>query len=192
MAAWGPLGVFMLALLDSAGIPLVGGVDAMLVLLAASTPARAYLSALAALVGSALGCLFLFYLARKGGDIFLARHTSRNNMQKFILWFRSYGLTAVFVPALLPFPPLPTKPFVLCAGALGVGTGPFLLIVVLARAIRYLGLAYLGAQLGTGAMAWLRAHGWHLALIALAMCVLALLVHRAGSRVLQKAKDASS
>ena len=74
LALWGPWGILLLAILDSAGIPLVGGVDALLVLMGAKNPRMAYLAAALAVAGSLAGNLFLFYLARKGGEAYLDRN----------------------------------------------------------------------------------------------------------------------
>jgi uncharacterized membrane protein YgdD (TMEM256/DUF423 family) len=42
-------------------------------------------------------------------------------------------------------------------------------VIVLGRAIRYFGEAYLGVQLGEGSAQFLRAHTWHLVLGAVAL-----------------------
>jgi membrane protein DedA with SNARE-associated domain len=51
---------------------------------------------------------------------------------------------------------LPLKVFAISAGALRTRFGRFLTVVLEARAIRYLGLAWLGIQLGNDAPAFLR------------------------------------
>ena len=181
LISWGPLGLLLLAVLDSAGIPVVGGVDLLLLGVAAVRPALAYWSAALATAGSVAGCMVLYYAARKGGVRYLDKHTQTGKGLKFRLWFLRYGLVTVFVPALLPFPPLPTKVFVICAGALGVRAVPFLLVVLAARIPRYAGLAYLGSQLGEHSKAWLGAHAWQLTAAALVLLVgLFLLIKLAG------------
>ena len=52
-------GLFLIALLDSAGVPLPGGVDIILLLLAWQQPSLFLVIALTAAVGSTLGCLVL-------------------------------------------------------------------------------------------------------------------------------------
>lgn len=182
LVSWGPLGLLLLAVLDSAGIPLPAAVDALLLLVAAAEPGLAYWSAALATAGSVAGCMGLYYAARKGGERYLDKHTRTGKGLKFRLWFLRYGLVTVFVPALLPIPPLPTKVFVICAGALGVRALPFLLVVLAARIPRYAGLAYLGSQLGENAgAAWLRAHAWQLTAASLVLLAgLFLLVKLAG------------
>ena len=52
---------------------------------------------------------------------------------------------------MFPIIPLPLKVFVISAGALHTRFGPFIAVMLLARAIRYFGEAYIGVQLGENA-----------------------------------------
>lgn len=171
----------MLAIIDSAGIPLPAGVDALVVLLAVANPATAYVGALMAVAGSLIGNYILYAIARKGGRAYLDARTQSGRAARFRAWFQHYGLLTVFIPALLPIP-LPMKIFVLSAGALGVRPATFAAVVTVARLLRYVGLAYLGAQLGEHSMAYLKAHVWHLLVIAAAMFVALYLLIRAVER----------
>lgn len=161
IVAWGPPGLFVLATLDSAGIPLPGGVDALLILLSAASPAQAALCAGLAIVGSLIGCMVLYGLAKRGGDAYLARHTESERGKKVRAWFQHYGLLTVFISALSPVF-MPTKLFVICAGALGVRPLPFFLTVLAARVPRYIALAYLGSQMGDHAGEYIKSHAWHI------------------------------
>jgi membrane protein DedA with SNARE-associated domain len=168
LQSWGPLGAMLLAVLDSAGIPLPAGVDALVILVAIAQPDRALVTAALAVLGSAIGCMVLYGIARKGGSGYLEKHACSPRAMRFRHWFRQYGLLTVFIPALVPIP-LPVKVFVLSAGCLGTRASTFLLVVLAARIPRYFGLAWLGAQLGEESTPWLKAHAWHLAAIALAL-----------------------
>ncbi len=185
VAAWGLPGLFLIALLDSAGVPLPTGVDALLITLTAVEPALAPAAGALATAGSLIGCLFLFYLARKGGQRYLDRRTETGKARRLREWFQQYGLITVFVSVLSPIP-LPTKVFVLSAGALGVSPVSFALVVLAARIPRYIGLAWLGAQLGQQSKAWLGQHVWHFAGVALVLAAALFLLARYASR--QKAK----
>jgi membrane protein DedA with SNARE-associated domain len=163
LEAWGLPAVLLIAALDSAGVPLPGSVDALLVALAAVSPHQAWAAAVLATAGSLAGNFVLFQAARKGGEAWLERKTASGRARRFRDWFRRYGLITVFVPALVPVVPLPMKVFVISAGALGVPTRAFLLVVLAARIPRYAAMTWLGAQLGRNSTAWLEAHLPHLA-----------------------------
>jgi len=172
IVAWGPGGLVLIAALDSAGIPIPAAVDALLMLLSARTPEQAILCTALALLGSLAGSMFLFWLARRGGEAYLARHTVTARGMKMRTWFQNYGLLTVFMSAISPVP-MPMKLFVISAGALGVRTLPFFLTILCARIPRYAALAYLGAHLGhDGAAFYVKAHAWHIGGILVAMFAL--------------------
>jgi membrane protein DedA with SNARE-associated domain len=181
LTSWGPFGLFFLAILDSAGVPLPAAVDLLIVATAAVDPASAYIGALAAVVGSAIGCTFLYYLGRRGGKAYLDRVTANGRPARFRAWFQTYGLITVFISALVPIP-LPTKVFVLSAGALGVKPLTFLAVVLSARIPRYFGLAWLGSQLGSETMPWLKAHALSISLFALGLAIVLFLAVKWNAR----------
>jgi len=147
-------------------------VDALLMLLSAKTPEQAILCTGLALIGSLAGSMFLFWLARRGGEAYLARHTVTARGMKMRTWFQNYGLLTVFMSAISPVP-MPMKLFVISAGALGVRPLPFFLTILCARIPRYAALAYLGAHLGhDGAAFYVKAHAWHIGGILVAMFAL--------------------
>jgi membrane protein DedA with SNARE-associated domain len=170
--AWGPGGLFLIAALDSAGIPIVGGVDLLLVNVAATRPRVAIWAALCAVAGSLLGCGILFAIARKGGELMLEKHIATGRGARLHAWFERYGLITVFLPALSPLP-LPMKIPVFCAGALEVRTSNFLLVVFAARALRYFALAYFAVQYGAQTLIYLKAHWAGVSLIAAAIAAAA-------------------
>src|ERR1044071_918480 len=94
LVSYGPFGVLLLAFLDSAGIPVSAGMDALIILVAVQTPERAWLVALLATLGSVGGNIVLFSAARKG------RKWARKEEEvagggepgRFERWFREYGL----------------------------------------------------------------------------------------------------
>lgn len=130
-----------------------------------------------AIVGSLLGSSFLFFLARKGGDVFLHKHIASGPGKRLHGWFQQYGLITVFIPALSPIP-LPLKVPVFCAGALQVRIEYFVLVLLLARSIRYFGLAYLAIHFGSSTFAYVKNHGWQLGGIALLVSLLSMLILR--------------
>lgn len=172
VASWGPLGVFATALIESLGIPNPGGTDVLLLAVTIVRPASAVWCALLAVAGSLIGTAVFFEVMRRGGERFLAQRTSSGRGARFRQWFLRYGLVTVFIPALLPIPFLPFKFFAACAGAMGVSRTRFLLVLFAARLPRYIGLAYLGAQLGENSFTWAKSHLWQLVAFAVILFIL--------------------
>jgi membrane protein YqaA with SNARE-associated domain len=175
LIALGPLGLFLLAFLDGVGVPLPGGVDSLLVILCATDPSRAYLYALVTVVASIAGGVLLFVLARKGGEKILEKHTARGRGARFKIWFLSYGLITIFIPAIFIIP-MPLKVFVVCAGAMGIPLRSYVITILLARIPRYFALAWLGANYGRDAWPWIKSHGWHMTGFAVALFAVIYLV----------------
>jgi membrane protein YqaA with SNARE-associated domain len=172
LISWGPWGLLLLAALDSIGVPIIGGVDALLIAVSTVEPNRAYLAATCAIAGSLAGSYFLFLIAQKGGHVLLAKHTSHGTGLRLRNWFERYGLLTVFIPALSPVP-MPMKIPVFCAGALEVHPRSFLTVVAFARIIRYFTLAYLGQRYGRYTLPFLKAHWVTVLLSVLALCAVA-------------------
>jgi len=173
LISWGPQGLLLLAALDSAGLPVVGGVDALLIAIATNNPGQAYLAAALAVVGSLAGSLVLFAVARKGGEVLLMKHVSGRRGARLHIWFQRYGLITVFIPAISPLP-LPMKIPIFCAGALQVRIAYFISVVAAARAIRYFALAYLAQTYGHETFRFLLSHGSLVAVTAIGLAVVIL------------------
>ena len=181
LLAWGPQGLLLLAVLDSAGVPVIGGVDALLIAIAISKPSQAYLAAVCAIAGSLAGSLILFSIARKGGEVLLQRQLESRLGKRLHSWFERYGLVTVFVPALSPLP-MPMKIPVFCAGALEVRWAYFIAVVVGARTIRYIGLAYLGLHYGQRTFRFLETHAVEIGGGAVALAILVIVVLQIAQR----------
>lgn len=173
LAAYGPWGILVLAAIDSLGVPIPAAVDLLVVGFAASGAhgaARAYGGAALAIAGSLGGNIALFLAARQGRRLFgKPAAATEANKTSFEAWFHRYGLLTVFVPAVTPAPPLPLKVFVISAGALRSRLRRFVAAILTARTIRYLGLAWLGIQLGGDAPAFLRHNAWIVGAVAAAL-----------------------
>jgi membrane protein DedA with SNARE-associated domain len=167
LIAWGPAGLFVAALLDGAGVPVPGGVDVLIVFLATYLPDQVLWLTAVAVIGSVAGNLFLFLLARRGGQMFLDRRSQGKGARRFRSWFDHYGLLTVFVSALVPLPVMPMKIFVISAGALGARLTHFAGALGLARVARYGALAYLGSAMGDNSIQYLRDHAIHLTAFAI-------------------------
>jgi membrane protein YqaA with SNARE-associated domain len=158
LVAWGPLGILLLAILDSSGVPVAGVFDALLILIAVKRPDVAWLCAGLAVLGSTVGNTVLYWMAQKGGRRFMEKAAPEGRAAKFQTWFRRYGMVTVFVPALVPIP-MPLKLFVISAGVLGTSRSEFIGVVLLARFLRYFGEAWLGIRLGQDSSKFITSHG---------------------------------
>lgn len=126
-------------------------------------------------LGSVLGCLLLYRIAR-GGEELLARRFQLKHLERVKELYRRWGMMALVIPALLP-PPMPFKIFVATAGALGYPMGRFALVILVARAIRYYFwgvLAYLMRDQVRQIFAWLEEHFLAVFGVALAVAGLAI------------------
>jgi membrane protein DedA with SNARE-associated domain len=167
LVAFGPFGILVLALVDSA-VPVAGVFDVLIAVLAAQRPSIGWWCAICATVGSTAGNYVLFQTARRGGRRYLNQSSTSPRSRRFRTWFERYGLITVFIPALLPIP-MPLKLFVISAGALGTATRSFLIVMLVARTVRYFGDAWLGINLGQNSAAFLKAHAWHFLIAAAAL-----------------------
>ena len=164
LIAWGPLGILLLSILDSGGVPVAGAFDALLIIIAVERPAAAWVCAAIAVVGSSIGNIILFSLSKRGGQKFDGRAV------RFRAWFLRYGLLTVFIPALIPIP-LPMKVFVVTAGVFGTPMIQFLAVVISARTLRYFGEVWLGVTLGHNSTSFLKSHAWQFVLYAVVLFV---------------------
>jgi undecaprenyl-diphosphatase len=171
LIAWGPLGVFAAALIESAGVPSPSGTDALILLVTIANPSSALLCAVLAVLGSLIGSAIFHQIVSKGGEKLLAKQTASPRKAKFRAWFHRYGLASVFVCALVPIPVMPLKVMALSACALGVSRERYLGVMLAARIPRYGAMAYLGAKLGENSTVWLKSHLWHMGVGAVILFV---------------------
>jgi membrane protein YqaA with SNARE-associated domain len=166
LLAFGIPGLFVVSLLDSAAVPLVGGPDGLVILLAWQKPAYFPWIVLAASLGSAIGCLVLYRIGRAGGDLALSRLASRKQV-----WVRKQveenAFLAVFLSVILP-PPFPTKPVILAAGLFRTPLPVFAAAVLVGRFLRYGAMAYLGYRFGEQAAQIIRSQ--YLTILAVLAC----------------------
>jgi membrane protein YqaA with SNARE-associated domain len=146
LVAYGPFGLFAIALLDSAMIPLPGGPDAVMILLTTNYPSRMLLNTAVATLGSTAGCVILYYLSQRAGRRALARFSPAKQARVKDLIDR-YDVLSVLVASVLP-PPFPFKLFVVTAGVFRLSVLRFTIAIAIGRAFRYLLEGYLAARYG--------------------------------------------
>jgi len=161
-AIGGP-GLFAIAYLDSSFASLPQLNDILVVLMVTQNKAWMLYYAAMATLGSVAGCSTIYYLARKGGDVFLQKRLRSGHADRALAAYRRHGLLALIVPALLP-PPAPFKLFVLMAGVAQVPPGRFVAAVAAARGARYTGLGLLAVWYGDVALELMRTRGRDVAL----------------------------
>jgi membrane protein DedA with SNARE-associated domain len=150
---FGAFGLFAIALLDSALIPLPGGPDAVMLLLSAKSPAQMPLYALGATAGSVVGCVILYFVSRRAGRNALDKFPEKKRARVKELVDR-YDVLSVLVASVLP-PPFPFKLFVITAGVFRLSLARFVVAVAAGRAFRFLLEGFLAVYLGDRAGKWL-------------------------------------
>jgi membrane protein YqaA with SNARE-associated domain len=156
IAVMGGGGLFVATFLDSSVITLPLITDALVIDMSAQRPARMpYYCAMAAL-GSLAGCIWIYLLAKKGGEAYFHRHGGRGS-HKVRGWVQSHAFLSVFIPGILP-PPVPFKVFVLAEGVFQVPLKIFVLALLLGRTLRYFIEGLLAVRYGDAVLLFLTAH----------------------------------
>jgi membrane protein YqaA with SNARE-associated domain len=156
VASAGGLGLFLIAFLDSSVLTFPVINDLLLIELSVRNPARMPYYAAMTTLGSVAGCLFLYYLARKGGEAMFHKHAGPR-ARHIHAWINRNGFLSILVTALLP-PPTPFKVFVIAAGALEMPVRTFVLGLLAARAIRFFGEGFLAIRYGDQAGQFILTH----------------------------------
>ena len=180
LLAFGIPGLVVISFLDSAGIPLPGGVDLVLMLLSWRHPEYFALVALAAAFGSAAGCFVLYRIARAGGDAMMSRFSREK--QEWVKGVVQRNEVLSVMVAMLGPPPFPTKLFILVAGMVQMNWRRFLAAVFVGRLVRFLGEAYLAVKLGDRAAETLKEHYPTIAVALVFGVVVVLLLRRVARR----------
>jgi membrane protein YqaA with SNARE-associated domain len=88
-----------------------------------------------ATLGSLAGCVWLYLLAKKGGEAYYRRR-EHSSPGKIRVWVSKHSFLSVFVPALFP-PPMPFKAFVLAEGMFQVPLRTFVFGILCGRGLRF-------------------------------------------------------
>lgn len=156
MGIGGP-GLFVIAFLDSSFLSLPQINDLLVIWMVVQHPGRMAYYATMATLGSVAGCLVMYGLARKGGEVFLRRRFKGKTLDRARGLFARYGFLAVLVPALLP-PPAPFKLFVILAGVVAMPATTFIVAVAVGRGLRYFAEGILAVWYGEMAINYIREH----------------------------------
>jgi membrane protein YqaA with SNARE-associated domain len=159
LIAFGPFGLFAVAVLDSSFVPLPSSADALMLLLTAAHPRWMVLYALVATAGSTLGCWLLYHASRRAGRRALSRF-SESKQRRVKELIDRYDVLSVLVASLLP-PPFPFKLFVITAGVFRFSLTRFLVAIFVGRGFRFLLEGYFAIRYGAQAKVFLgRYYPW--------------------------------
>lgn len=172
----GGFGLLFSAFIDSSFVPLPLVTDLLLMDLCSRHPMRMpYYVAMAAL-GSVGGCIWIYWLARKGGQAYYER-TQGKRPGKIRRFIQDYPLASVFLPAVAPFP-VPFKPFVVAQGVFQV---PFVIFVVgtlTGRGALFFVEGFLGARYGEAAKQFIMTQKWASLALAAGLILLFLVIRK--------------
>jgi membrane protein YqaA with SNARE-associated domain len=165
LSAWG---VFAIAGIDSAffGLPL----DPVVASYVYQDRSRFLLYAVMASVGSAVGCIILYLIGHKGGEVLLVKRISKTKFNQIRSSFDRHEFWALMFPSMIP-PPFPFKLFVLAAAIFEMNFWHFLLAIFAGRMVRFVILSVLVLKFGPQVVALasaLVAKHWLALLIAIA------------------------
>ncbi len=134
-----PLGIWGLgglALLDSALIPIPGGLDGMIIPYVQSRPSWFLLYSLMGAAAAAIGSLVPFFIGRAGGELFLLRRINRERFEKLRDRFERQEFLAILIPSMGP-PPTPLKVFQFAAGVFEMRPVTFMLATFLGKFVQF-------------------------------------------------------
>ena len=185
--ALGAPGLFLISFLDSSILtfPIIN--DLLLIQLSMRRPAWMPLYASMAALGSLLGCVVLFLLARKIEEAAFHRKVGARG-HAIRHWVQRNGFGGMLLAAMLP-PPTPFKFFVLAAGVFEVPLVSFASAVGLARVIRYFGVGYLAVRYGANALPYLAQHKLQVGLIVLAVVAVSYAISRVALKERKHSQD---
>ena len=176
LPALGGIGLLFSSFVDSSFVPLPLVTDLVLFDLSSRHPIRMPFYAAMAALGSVAGCLWIYYLARKGGQVYY-RKTQGHPAGRVRKLVEKYPMACVFFPAVAPFP-VPFKPFVIAQGVFQVPLATFIVGTLLGRGCLFFFEGFLGARYGVAAKHFLFTQKWTSLGVVLALLFLFLTVRR--------------
>jgi membrane protein YqaA with SNARE-associated domain len=176
LPALGGVGLLLSAFIDSSFVPLPLVTDLLLMELSSRHPLRMPYYAAMAAVGSLVGCIWIYWIARKGGQAYY-RKTQGHPPGRIRRYIQDYPMASVFLPAIAPFP-VPFKPFVIAQGVFQVPFGTFVIGTLLGRGALFFVEAFLGARYGSAAKQFLVEQKWASIALAFGLVLVFFLIRR--------------
>lgn len=178
-SALGGLGLLFSAFIDSSFVPLPLVTDVILLDLSSRHPVRMPYYAAMAAFGSLGGCIWIYWLARKGGQAYY-RKTQAHAPGRIRRIIKEHPMAGVFLPAVAPFP-VPFKPFVIAQGVFQVPFGTFVIGTLVGRGILFFFEGFLGARYGEAAKQFMATRKWASIALALSLVLVFLAIRRVSS-----------
>jgi membrane protein YqaA with SNARE-associated domain len=133
---FGVFGLLLLAIADDSFLFIPIGSDLLMVLLVARHHDQLPVCVLAAAIGSTIGVVLLDLVCRKGGEEGLKRLMKPKLLEYLKRQMERHAATALIVSCLAP-PPFPFGVFIAAASAFQYPRPRLLLLVFIARAVRF-------------------------------------------------------
>src|SRR5229473_2831322 len=162
LPALGGVGLLFSAFIDSSFVPLPLVTDLLLMDLSSRHPVRMPYYASMAALGSLAGCIWIYWLARKGGQAYY-RKSQGHPPGRIRTLIQMYPMASVFLPAVAPF----QVPFV-----------TFVVGTLLGRGSLFFIEAFLGARYGAAAKQFLVDQKWASIALALGLVLVFFLARR--------------
>lgn len=176
LPAWGGVGLLVSALVDSSFLPMPLVTDLLLMELSSRNPLRMPYYAAMASLGSLVGCIWIYFLARKGGEAYYHR-TQGHSPGRIRRFIQEHPMASVFLPAIAPFP-VPFKPFVIAQGVFQVPFWTFVVGTVFGRGCLFFFEGFLGARYGAAAKEFVVTQKWPSLAMAVAVILIVLIFSR--------------
>ncbi len=134
LGIWGVAG---LALIDSALIPIPGGLDGVLTVYVKANHNLFVVYSLVGAAAAAIGSLVPFFIGRAGGELFLMKQINRKRYEQLRDRFERQEFLAILIPSMGP-PPTPLKVIQFAAGVFEMKPLPFVLATFLGKLVQFL------------------------------------------------------
>lgn len=176
LPALGGVGLLLSAFIDSSFLPLPLVTDLLLMELSSRHPLRMPYYAAMAAIGSLVGCIWIYWLARKGGQAYYQK-SQGHPPGRIRTLIEEHPMASVFLPAIAPFP-VPFKPFVIAQGVFQVPIATFVIGTLLGRGALFFAEGLLGARYGTAAKQFVLDQKWASIAMVAGLVLLFFLVRR--------------
>lgn len=174
--------------LDSSLLSLPEINDYLVVMRCTNAPYEVFYFPLFAAAGSVLGCLLLYTIVRRGGQLILRKRFRTEHLERVERTYARFGFLALAIPALLP-PPMPFKIFVATAGALEYPRWRFILTIMIARSLRYYIEGTLAVFYGRTVIDFIKHYGFTILGIVIGACMVGLATYLIVNRRRRSAGD---